>query len=70
MEDNSKGEFIPCTKWKPWPVMTFVDYEFTISGNDILFDERVIPEQLGVKVGDKFTVNISDFGRVMLIKEK
>lgn len=69
MEEKNNGEFIPCTKWKPWPVMTFVDYEFTINGNDIIFDERIIPQQLGLKEGDKFTARINEYGRVALIKE-
>ena len=60
--------FYPSTKWRPFPAMTFIDYEFTISEDDIIFDERVLPEQLGVKEGDKFTVRIDDFGRVMLVK--
>lgn len=63
-------DFIPFTQWKPYYTMTFVDYEFTVKGKDIIFDERVIPEQLDVKEGEKFTVQIDQFGRVMLIKEQ
>lgn len=65
-----KEDFIPFTKWKPFHTMTFLDYEFTIKGNDIIFDERVMPEQLDVKQGDTFTVNIDQYGRVSLVKEK
>lgn len=68
MDKKGNDDFIPCTKWKRFPVMTFVDYEFTINGQDIEFDERVLPDQLDVKEGDKFTVKIDRFGRVILTR--
>lgn len=61
--------FVPFTKWKPFHTVTFLDYEFTVKGSDIEFDERVMPGQLDVKEGDKFTVKINEMGRISLIKE-
>lgn len=66
---QADDNFIPFTKWKPFPTITFVDYEFTINGNNIEFDERLIPQQLDVKEGDKFTVKINEYGRIILIKD-
>ena len=68
MQDNADG-FVPFTKWKPFHAITFVDYEFTINGKNIEFDERVMPEQLDVKDGDKFVVKVDYFGRVVLVRE-
>lgn len=66
---QAEDDFVPFTQWKPYHTMTFVDYEFTIKGKNIVFDERVLPEQLDVKEGERFTVQIDQFGRVMLIKD-
>lgn len=66
---QTQDDFIPFTQWKPFHKITFIDYEFTINGNSIEFDERVLPEQLGVKEGDKFIVKINEMGRISLIKE-
>ena len=65
-QDN---EFIPNSKWKPFTSMTFVDYEFTVEGRNIIFDERVMPQQLDVKEGDRFIVRLNEYGRVSLVKE-
>jgi hypothetical protein len=69
MQVDIADTFVPFTQWKPFYTMTFVDYEFTIRDKDIIFDERIMPQQLNVKEGDKFTVKIDQFGRVLLIKE-
>lgn len=66
---HTNDEFVPCTSWKPFHKITFVDYEFTINGNTIEFDERVMPQQLDVKEGDRFIVRVNELGRVSLIKE-
>lgn len=65
---NNDNDFIPTTVWKPYPSMTFVGYEFTSNGFNIEFDERVMPEQLSVKHGDKFIVKINEYGRIILEK--
>lgn len=64
-----KDQFVPFSKWRPFPIVTFVDYEFKLNVNNIEFDERLIPQQLGVKEGDKFTVKIEEYGKVVLVKE-
>ena len=69
MQDNLADKFIPFTQWKPYYTMTFIDYEFTVSGKDIIFDERVLPQQLDVAEGDKFVVKIDQFGKVHFIRE-
>lgn len=66
---QTEDDFVPFSQWKPFHTITFLDYEFTINGNNIEFDERVLPEQLNVKQGDKFIVKINEMGRVSLIKE-
>lgn len=66
---NDTEDFVPFTQWKPFHTITFVDYEFTINGKNIEFDERVMPQQLDVKEGDKFVVKVDHFGRVVLIRE-
>ena len=39
------------------PPMRFVDYTFALtSTGDIVMDEELTPDQLGVKAGDKFEV--------------
>ena len=67
---QSEEDFTPGTPWKPFHTMTFLDYEFTIRGNDIEFDDRVMPQQLDVKNGDKFTVKIDALGKISLIKDR
>lgn len=69
MTQEKTDDFKPFSKWKPFHTMTFVDYEFTINGNNIELDERILPEQLNVKAGDKFIVQITELGRVILVKE-
>jgi hypothetical protein len=69
MTQEKTNEFVPFTKWKPYHTITFIDYEFTINGKNIEFDERVMPEQLGVKEGDRFVVNINEYGKIILVKE-
>lgn len=62
-------EFVPFTKFKPYHKITFVDYEFTVNGKNIEFEERIIPQQLDVKEGDKFVVHITEYGQVILVRE-
>lgn len=54
--------------FKPFHKMTFVQYEFTINGNNIEFDERVLPEQLNIKNGDTFVASVNEFGKITLEK--
>lgn len=63
------NEFVPFTKWKPFPKMTFVDYEFTVNGKNIEFDERLLPAQLEVGEGDKFVVKFGEYGNIILVRE-
>lgn len=69
MQDNLASNFVPFTKWKPFYTITFIDYEFTVNGKDILFDERIMAQQLDVVEGDKFVVKIDQFGRVHFVRE-
>ena len=69
MMQEKTNEFIPFTKWKPFPKMTFVDYEFTVNGKNIEFDERVLPAQLEVSEGDKFVVKFGEYGKIILVRE-
>lgn len=69
MQEHKSDDFIPFTKWKPFYRMTFIDYEITVDGKDIMLDERIIPQQLDVKEGDKFTVKFDRFGRVVFTKD-
>jgi hypothetical protein len=68
MQEKTSG-FVPYSKWKPFHKITFTSYEFTVNGNNIEFEERILPEQLGVEEGYKFTVRINEFGRVTLVRE-
>ena len=70
MTQEKTNEFIPFTKWKPYHKITFLDYEFTINGKNIEFDERLMPQQIDVQEGDKFTVHIDEFGKVILVREE
>lgn len=69
MMQEKTSKFVPYTKSKPFHKITFTDYEFTVNGKNIEFDERVQPEQLGVEEGDKFTTHINDSGKVTLVRE-
>lgn len=69
MMQEKTNEFVPFNKWRPFPKITFVDYEFTINGKDIEFDERVMPQQLDVNEGDKFVVKFGEYGNVILVRE-
>lgn len=69
MTQEKTNEFVPFTKWKPYHTITFIDYEFTINGKNIEFDERVMPDQLDVKEGDRFVVHINEYGKIILVKE-
>lgn len=69
MTQEKTDEFVPFTKWKPYHTITFIDYEFTINGKNIEFDERVMPDQLDVKEGDRFVVHINEYGKIILVKE-
>lgn len=53
-------DFSPYNQWKPYHKITFIGYEFTINGKDIEFEDRVRPENLGVKDGDMYVVKIQD----------
>ena len=70
MMQEKTNQFIPFTPWKPVYTMTFVGYEFTVNGRNIEFEERVMPMQLDVKRGDKFTVHIDEFGKVTLVRDE
>ena len=63
-EDN----FVPYNQFKPFHRITFIGYEFTVNGRNIEFEERIAPEQLGVKNGDAFVVKVTDSGRVIFEK--
>jgi len=70
MTQEKTNEFIPFTPWKPYHKITFLDYEFTINGKNIEFDERLMPQQIDVQEGDKFTVHIDEFGKVTLVRDE
>ena len=40
--------------------MLFVDYTFSLVGNNILMDDELTPEHIKVKDGDKFEVVIKN----------
>ena len=61
-------EFKAYNNFKPFHKMTFVEYEFTINGNNIEFDERILPQQLNVKNGDTFVAKITELGHIILEK--
>ena len=61
-------EFKAYNNFKPFHKMTFVEYEFTINGNDIEFDERILPQQMNVKNGDTYVAKVDDFGKITLEK--
>ena len=63
----NKG-FIPFTKWKPLDRITYIGYEFTINGDNIEFDERILPQQFDIKTGDTFVAKINEFGKIILEK--
>ena len=69
MMQEKTNEFVPFTKFRPYHKITFVDYEFTVNGKNIEFEERIIPEQLDVQEGDKFVVHITEYGQVTLVRE-
>jgi hypothetical protein len=47
-----------------------MDYEFTVNGKNIEFDDKLMPMQLDVKRGDKFTGHIDDFGKITLVRDE
>jgi len=69
MTQEKTNEFVPFTKWKPFSKITFVDYEFTVNGKNIEFDEQVLPAQLEVQEGDKFVVKFGEYGNIILVRE-
>lgn len=69
MMQEKTNEFVPYSKLKPFHKITFKDYEFTVNGNNIEFEERILPQQLGVEEGDKFTTRINEYGQVTLVRE-
>lgn len=66
---NNNIDFTPYNKWRRFHKVTFIDYEFTINGKDIEFDEQLIPQQLDVKEGDKFVVKFGEYGNIILARE-
>jgi hypothetical protein len=70
MMQEKTNEFVPFTSWKPFHKITFMDYEFTVNGKNIEFDDKLMPMQLDVKRGDKFTVHIDDFGKITLVRDE
>lgn len=69
MMQEKTSEFVPLNKWKPFHKITFSSYEFTVNGKNIEFEDRVLPQQLGVEEGDKFTVHINEYGQVILVRD-
>lgn len=48
--------------------MRFLDYEFTVVNENIIFDEELTAEQLSVKPGDGFMTFVKEDGTVILRK--
>ena len=70
MTQEKTDEFVPFTKWKPFHKITFMDYEFTVNGKNIEFDDQLIKEQIDVNDGDKFVVRINENGKVIFVREE
>lgn len=47
--------------------MLFVDYTFSLVGNNILMDAELTPEHIKVKDGDKFEVVVNN-NQVLFVK--
>ena len=65
MQEKTK-EFTPYNQFKPFHKITFIGYEFTVNGKNIEFEQRVSPEQLGIKDGDMFVAKVTEYGQVIL----
>ena len=65
MQEKTKG-FTPYSQFKPFHKITFIGYEFTANGKNIEFEERILPDQLGVKNGDMFVAKVTEYGQVIL----
>lgn len=49
--------------------MLFVDYTFSLAGDNIVMDPELTPDHIKVNTGDRFEVVVTENNQIIFVKE-